>query len=102
MHHQEIHMKLVTLMRGATVALALTTVGGVAFAGGDIYSRLFEMREMDRNQDGMISKEEFLAMVSKAWDMKATEMKAKGRLTPEQFTELQKVLGRSIGAPTGI
>lgn len=94
-------MKFTTLVRGATLALALTTVGGATFAAGDIYSRLFEMREMDRNKDSMISKEEFLAMVSKAWDMKAAEMKVKGRLTPEQLGELQKVLGRSIGASSG-
>lgn len=94
-------MKFRTLIRGATVALPLATLGGVASAEGDIYSRLFEMREMDRNEDSMISKEEFLAMVSKAWDMKAAEMKVKGRLTPEQLGELQKVLGRSIGASSG-
>lgn len=94
-------MKFMTLIRGATVALALTTVGGVAFADGDIYSRLFEMREMDRNKDGMITKEEFLAMVAKAWDMKAAEMKVKGPLTPERLRDLQKVLGRSIGATSG-
>lgn len=94
-------MKFRTLIRGATVALALATLGGVASAEGDIYSRLFEMREMDRNKDGMITKEEFLAMVSKAWDMKAAEMKVKGPLTPDQLRDLQKVLGRSIGATSG-
>lgn len=94
-------MKFRTLIRAATVALALATLGGVASAEGDIYSRLFEMREMDRNKDGMITKEEFLAMVSKAWDMKAAEMKVKGPLTPDQLRDLQKVLGRSIGATPG-
>lgn len=94
-------MNLTTLVRGATVALALTTCGGAASAQGDIYSRLFEMRQMDRNKDGMVSKEEYLAMVAKAWDMKAAELKVKGRMSPEQLRELEKVLGRSAGAPAG-
>ena len=33
-----------------------------------IYWRLFEMRQMDRDKDGMVSKDEFLAMVAKLWD----------------------------------
>lgn len=94
-------MNLTSLVRGATVALALATCGGATFAQGDIYSRLFEMRQMDRNKDGMVSKEEYLAMVAKAWDMKAAELKVKGRMSPEQLRELEKVLGRSVGAPAG-
>lgn len=94
-------MKLTSLVRGATLALALATVGGAALAEGDIYSRLFEMRQMDRNKDGMVSKEEYLAMVSRAWDMKAAELKVKGRMSPEQLRELEKILGRSVGAPSG-
>lgn len=94
-------MNLTSFMRGATVALALATCADIALANGDIYSRLFEMRQMDRNNDGMVSKEEFLAMVAKAWDMKAAEMKVKGRMSPEQLRELEKILGRSLGAPSG-
>lgn len=85
--------------RALFVAAALGSVGAYAHAEGDIYSRLMAMREMDRNQDSMVSKEEFLAMVAKLWDMKAAEMKAKnGLLSPEQLKELQKVLGRQLGA----
>lgn len=85
--------------RALFVAAALGGIGAYAQAEGDIYSRLMAMREMDRNQDNMISKDEFLAMVAKLWDMKATEMKAKnGQLSPEQLKELQKVLGRQLGA----
>ncbi|WP_298826633.1 hypothetical protein [uncultured Piscinibacter sp.] len=94
-------MNLTSLVRGATVALALATCGGAAFAQGDTYSRLFEMQQMDRNKDGMVSKAEYLAMVAKAWDMKAAEMKVKGRMTLEQLHELEKILGRSVGAPSG-
>ncbi|MFT3956487.1 MAG: EF-hand domain-containing protein [Piscinibacter sp.] len=94
-------MKMTSLVRGATLALALAACGGAAFAEGDIYSRLMEMRQMDRDKDGMVSKEEFLAMAAKAWDMRAAEMKVKGPLSAEQLRELMKVLGRSVGAPAG-
>lgn len=101
MPHLEIDMNLTSFMRGTTVALALASCAGLALANGDIYSRLFEMRQMDRDKDGMVSKQEFLDMVAKAWDMKAAEMKVKGRMSPEQLRELEKTLGRSIGAPSG-
>ena len=87
------------LARTLFIAAALGSTAVIAHAEGDIYSRLMMMKEMDANKDGMISKEEFLNMVSKLWDMKADEMKAKGgMLTPAQLKEVQKVLGRSIGA----
>ena len=95
-------MKTATLVRGAVVAIAVAATGTVAFAEGDIYSRLFEMKQMDRNKDGMVSKEEFLAMVAKLWDMHTLEINIKGsKMTPEQLRELEKRLGRSIGAPSG-
>ncbi len=83
-----------------TVALAATFIMTVtvAHAEGDIYSRLMMMKEMDANKDGMLSKEEYLEKAGKIWDMKADEVKAKGgMLTPAQFKELQKVLGRTLG-----
>lgn len=94
-------MNMTKLVRGVSVALALTTGGATAFAQGDIYSRLFEMRQMDSNKDGMVSKAEFLAMAAKAWDMKSAEMKVKGPLNEEQLHELMKVLGRSVGGGSG-
>jgi Ca2+-binding EF-hand superfamily protein len=42
------------------------------------FSGMFKMEMMDKNKDGMLSKAEFLAMMGKAWDMKAKEMKVKG------------------------
>jgi len=64
-----------------------------AFAEGDIHSRLFDMRQMDRNKDGMVSKDEFLAMVAKLWDMQAAEKKAKGGMRDaNQIKELEKLL----------
>ena len=94
-------MNITTTFRTAALAVTMAFAGGAAFADGDIYSRLFEMKQMDRNKDGMVSKDEFLAMVSKLWDMHTLEIKVKGgKMTPEQIKELEKVLGRSIGAPS--
>lgn len=88
-----------TLLRPLALALALAAGSGAAFADGDIYSRLMEMREMDRNQDGMVSKEEFLAMIAKAWDMHAQENKlSDNKLTAGQIKNLEKLLGRTLSA----
>jgi len=94
-------MKTDLILRGAIVALATTLAAPAAFADGDNYSRLFEMRQMDRDKDGMVSKDEFLAMVAKAWDMKAAEMKVNGRMNPGQIKELEKILGRTLSSPSG-
>jgi hypothetical protein len=85
--------------RMIVIAAALGTAGVTAHAEGDIYSRLMTMRELQATQEGLVTKEKFLEMVSRTWDMKAQEMKAKdGMLTPQQLKELQKILGRNIGA----
>ncbi len=95
-------MNATTLIRSAAVAIALVATGTASFAQGDIYSRLFEMQQMDRNKDGMVSKDEFIAMVSKLWDMKVAEMKVKGgKMSPDQIKEVEKILGRTLSAPSG-
>jgi hypothetical protein len=95
-------MNTATLVRNVTVALAVALGGAAAQAEGDIYSRLFDMKQMDSNKDGMVSKDEFLAMVAKLWDMHTLEVKIKGnKMTPEQIKELEKVLGRSLSAQAG-
>ncbi|WP_164886660.1 hypothetical protein [Piscinibacter defluvii] len=92
-----------TLLRPLALALALAAGSGAAFADGDIYSRLMEMREMDRNKDGMVSKEEFLAMIAKAWDMHAQENKLRdGKLNAEQVKSLEKLLGRTLSAQASL
>lgn len=90
-------MKPTTLIRNLMLAIAVAAAGTAAFAEGDIYSRLFEMRQMDRDKDGMVSKAEFLAMVAKLWDMHSIEIKVKGgKMTAEQIKEIEKVLGRTL------
>jgi hypothetical protein len=98
----EIDMNTATLIRTAAVAIAMAAGTGAALAEGDIYSRLFEMKQMDANKDGMVSKEEFLAMVAKLWDMHTLEVKIKGgKMTPEQIKELEKTLGRTLTSQAG-
>ena len=48
---------------------------------------------MDKNKDGMVSKKEFMAMMDKAYDMKAKAMGAKGgMITEAQMREFLKSL----------
>jgi hypothetical protein len=89
------------ILRSLVLALAVGATGTAVMAEGDIYSRLFEMKQMDRNKDGMVSKDEFLAMVAKTWDMQAADMKVKGKMTPEQIKELEKLLGRTLSSLSG-
>jgi hypothetical protein len=92
-------MHLKHTARTIVIAVALGGAGVAAHAEGDIYSRLMTMRALEATKDGMITKEKFLEMVSRMWDMKAQEMKSKdGMLSPAQLKELQKLLGRNIGA----
>lgn len=91
-------MKILWIARSLALAATVLMTVTVAHAEGDIYSRLMTMEELDANKDGMLSKQEYLDMANKIWDMKAEEVKAKGgMLTPAQFKELQKVLGRTLG-----
>jgi hypothetical protein len=93
-----------SLARIVIASVALASAGApAAFAqGGDIYSRLMDMREMDKNKDGMISKQEFLDMISAAWDAKVEEMKVHSdNLSPEHIKELEKTLGRVLSAQGG-
>jgi hypothetical protein len=59
----------------------------------DDFMILFKMSSMDKNKDGMVSKQEFMAMVEKAYDMKAKAMGAKaGMITEAQMREFLKSL----------
>jgi len=70
--------------RGLTLAittLALLAAGGVARAetmDDNSFAGMFKLAQMDSDKDGMVSKAEFLAAMSKVWDMKAKEMAVKG------------------------
>jgi hypothetical protein len=95
-------MQFKTIIRPLVLSLALGAVGTAALADGDRYFKLFEMKAMDQNKDGMVSKKEFLDMMAKAWDAKMEEAKLKGdKMSAEQIKELEKVLGRTLSAHGG-
>jgi hypothetical protein len=59
----------------------------------DDFMLLFKMTMMDKNKDSMVSKKEFMAMMDKAYDMKAKAMGAKGgMITEAQMREFLKSL----------
>jgi hypothetical protein len=90
-------------MRHKLLILALATaaaVGGITAAHAEnnddmSFSGMFKSDRLDANKDGMVSKAEFIAMMDKAYDMKAKEMKAKpGAMNPEQFKAFMAWLSR--------
>lgn len=74
--------------------------------------RHFQMTMIDADKDGMVSKKEFMAMVSKVWDMEMSDMakasggdamkpapaKMKDKMTLEQYREFAKMFGLNIGS----
>jgi hypothetical protein len=77
------------------VASAATGFSQPALAqeGTQDFMQLFTMPMMDKNKDGMVSKKEFMAMMDKAFDMKAKAMGAKaGMITEAQMKEFLKSL----------
>lgn len=84
-----------------SVALALCCAAGLglsapAFAQEgtqDDFMLIFKMKMLDKNADGMVSKAELMAMMDKAFEMKAKAMKVKGGLMTEaQVKEFLKSL----------
>jgi hypothetical protein len=74
------------LVAAIVVAAASTGLSAPAFAQEgtqDDFMILFKMKMLDANKDGMVSKKEFMAMMDKAYDMKAKAMGAKGGLMTE-------------------
>lgn len=74
-------------------ALALTAATS-AFAAGPTnaeyypFAEIMSMKMMDKNGNGMVSKKEFMDMMSMAWDMNAKKMGVKADMTPDQFKEI--------------
>lgn len=72
--------------------------------------RHFQMSMIDADKDGMVSRKEFMDMVSKVWDMEMSDMaksggdamkaapaKMKDKMTLEQYREFAKMFGLNIG-----
>ena len=80
----------------ASIALAAGVLAsGSAFAAGPAsaeyfpFSEIMSMKMMDKNKDGMVSKKEFMDMMSMAWEMNAKKMSVKGdKMTADQFKDM--------------
>jgi hypothetical protein len=84
-------------MIATTLAAALLLSAGSAFAAGSTeyypFSEIMSMKMMDKNKDGMVSKKEFMDMMSKAWDMNAKKMNVMhDQMTPDEFNQLLQYL----------
>ena len=88
--------KKLTAALVVATATAFTGLSGPALAAEgtqDDFMLFFKMPMMDKNKDGMVSKQEFMAMMDKAFDMKAKAMGAKGgMITEAQMKEFLKSL----------
>ena len=77
-------------------ALAATVLAsGTAFAAGPTnaefypFAEIMSMKMIDKNKDGMVSKKEFMDMMTMAWEMNAKKMGVKGdMMTDAQFKEI--------------
>ena len=80
----------------AGLVLALTALGSSsAFAAGPTnaefypFAEIMSMKMMDKNKDGMVSKKEFMDMMTMAWEMNAKKMGVKGDMMSDaQFKEV--------------
>jgi hypothetical protein len=87
------------------IALALSLMSaGAAFAAGadgpqwQPFSEIMAMKMMDKDHDGMVSKKEYVDMMSMAWEMNAKKMGVKDdKMTPEQFNQFQQYLKAGAG-----
>jgi hypothetical protein len=77
------------------LAASVALCASPAFAQGPTnaeyypFAEIMAMKMMDKNKDGMVSKKEYLDMMSMAWDMNARKMGVKGdHLTLDQFREI--------------
>ena len=61
----------------------------------------FQMDQVDKDKDGMVSRKEFMDMMGKAWDEMAAKtpaMKGKDRMTLEQYRAFSKMFNLDVGA----
>ena len=53
------------------------------------FAEIMSMKMIDKNKDGMVSKKEFMDMMTMAWEMNAKKMGVKGdMMTDAQFKEI--------------
>jgi Ca2+-binding EF-hand superfamily protein len=72
------------------MAAAFSTTAARAETADDMsFSGMVEMKRIDKNKDGMVSRAEFLESMGKVWDMKMRQMKLSGeRMTEKDFQQI--------------
>jgi hypothetical protein len=87
-------MQLKRLASSLAIATAVLASGS-AFAAGPTnaeyypFQEIMSMKMIDKNKDGMVSKKEFMDMMTMAWEMNAKKMGVKGdMMTDAQFKEI--------------
>jgi len=85
----------VKLIAGSLLLAASTLGTSTAFAAGPTnaefypFAEIMSMKMMDKNKDGMVSRQEFLDMMAMTWDMNAKKMGVKeNKMTRAQFDEV--------------
>jgi len=74
---------------GAGSAFAQQSLGGPKNAEYYPLAEIMSMKMIDKNKDGMVSKKEYMDMMSMAWDMNAKKMGVKGdMMTDAQLKEI--------------
>lgn len=92
-------MTLKPLALAAVLAAALSAPAAFA-AGDDVYGYRQQTAAMT-DKDGMLSKADLVALIEKTIEQKAQAMGVRnGKLNREQLRELERTLGRMLGADT--
>jgi hypothetical protein len=61
----------------------------------------FQMDQVDKDKDGMVSRKEFMDMMGKAWDETAAKtpaVKSRDGMTLEQYRAFAKMFNLDVGA----
>ena len=82
--------KQIVTALAATLMLGLTALPAMAETQADMsFDGMTAMSRMDKNKDGMVSKQEFLDMMAAVWDEKTKKMKMKdGKMNGEDFKQI--------------
>jgi long-subunit fatty acid transport protein len=85
------HAKQLIAIAAAALALgAFGTAAHAQMANDFSFSGMWKMDYIDKDKDSMVSKAEFMALMTKAWEMKAKEMKIKqDKMTAEEFKKFR-------------
>ena len=82
--------RFITILATALIMGTAGTAVRAESADDMSFSGMFKMDRLDKNKDGMVSKTEFMEMMTKAWEMKAKEMKIKNdMMSAEEFKKFK-------------